>query len=183
MSPAFAHFPAEPFPETSRSHPESCQEDPRRYTEQSKSWQSLVKDSKFRSCFSSGLPTPPESRAMTGVSCNQHSSNDIVSQNYYPSKYSYPTYPSSKGTEAKPYQQNADPYTQSNSSMADQPRLWSGSRKREDSQGNKDIANSDSTIASYLQIPASINDSKGSLAEFAAEVGSILPSVNLANLS
>ena len=168
MSSAFASLPAAPFSESSRSELESFPGFPQQHTGHIKSWQSFAKGGRFESCYASGLPTPPETRAMTGTSINQHSSNDTVSQRYYPSKYSCQAYPS-KGTEVRHYPNNGDGYTYNHA--ADQQQLWSASQEKEVNQAPKSIPNSVSVIASYLQIPPSINDSKGSLAEFAAEVG------------
>ena len=66
---------------------------------------------------------------------------------------------------------NAHSYTHSNASTSDETQFWSGMRERESRDAANDSKGSESAIAIYLQIPSSINDSKGSLAEFAAEVG------------
>jgi Cyclin len=139
-----------------------------RYWGNLKSWQSLAQDTKFGSCFASGLPTPPETRAMNGVGLNQYNHNAISSQNYYPSKLPYPGYPTSNTTEVRSHQSNAINYN--NASSTTQLQAWHATRGKEDIPEQKEHSESDSTIASYLQIPSSINDSKGSLAEFAAEI-------------
>lgn len=136
-----------------------------------KSWHSLVQESRFGSSFASGLPTPPEPRAMTGVSLNQHNLNDVARQNYYPSKYSNPGHTYTRSQEVRHDQTKAEGFHHSRASSRDQTQFWSASREKEASQVvMKEVSGTDSTIASYLQIPASINDSKGSLAEFAAEI-------------
>lgn len=174
MLSASVHLPAAPFPESSRFEVESFREGPRLYTEHIKSWHSLVKEGKFGTGAARRLPAPPETTAMTGVSLNQHSSNAVVSQSYYPPKFSYPAHPSGRGAEVGPPQRNVKSYTHNNASTGDESQFWSGIREREDRYAPKDNASSDSAIASYLQIPSSINDSRGSLAEFAAEVGHVL---------
>jgi hypothetical protein len=108
---------------------------------------------------------------MTGVSLNHHNSNDVVSQSYYPSKFPYPSHATARVAEVRPSQQNIKSYTHSNALASDESQLWSGMREWEDRHAAKESKGSESAIASYLQIPSSINDSKGSLAEFAAEVG------------
>jgi hypothetical protein len=176
MSSALVHPSAAPFPKYSGFEVESCRQDPRLYTEDIKSWQSLVKEGRLGSCSASGLPSPPQTRAMTGVSLNQHTANDVVSQSYYPSK-SYPSYTSARGADVRAPQQDIKSYTHtnthsktnSNASASDESHFWSGTR--ESRHAAKESKGSESAIATYLQIPSSINDSKGSLAEFAAEVG------------
>lgn len=170
MSSALAHPPATAFPEPSRSDLTSFREGPQRYTGHVKSWQSLIKEGRSGTYFSSGLLTPPENRAMTGISLNQHNSNTVASQNYYPSKFPYSSYPSGRGAEVR-HHHNADSYDHNNRPTEDQQKLWSTTQEREDRHAPNDTSTSDSTIASYLQIPSSINNSRGSLAEFAAEVG------------
>ena len=173
MSPALAQHPSPSFPQPSKSELESLQEDPRKHAEHIKSWQFLVREDRLGSCFASGLPTPPDTRTMTGISVNQHHSNDVVSQSYYPSTFSYPGYPPASSAEVRNRQHNADSYNHNKSSSVGQSQYWSSNRDRADRQAPKDTSISDSTIASYLQIPSSINDTKGSLAEFVAEVGHI----------
>ena len=107
---------------------------------------------------------------MTGISLDQHNSNAVASQNYYPSKSSYSSYPSGRGADVR-HHQNADSYDHNNRPTEDQQKLWSTTQEREDRHTPKETSTSDSAIASYLQIPSSINNSRGSLAEFAAEVG------------
>jgi hypothetical protein len=170
MSSASVSLPAASFPESSRSDLERRQESSQPYPEHVRSWQLLAKGGIFGSCFASGLPTPPETRAMTGTSINQHHPNDIVSQHHYPSKFSDSAY-ASKDAEVRRYPHTVENYSYDTSSTSDQPPFWSASREKEVHQPSRNIPSSDSAIASYLQIPASINDSKGSLAEFAAEVG------------
>ncbi|KAF7510356.1 hypothetical protein GJ744_006852 [Endocarpon pusillum] len=106
---------------------------------------------------------------MTGISLNQHNSNTVASQNYHPSKFPYASYPSGRGAEVR-HHHNADSHDHNNRSTEDQQKLWSTAQEREDRHAPKDTSTSDSTIASYLQIPSSINNSRGSLAEFAAEI-------------
>jgi hypothetical protein len=177
MSSALVHPSAAAFPKYSGFEVENYRQGPRLYTEVIKSWQSLVKESRIGSYPASGLPSPPGTTAMTGVSLNQHTSNDVVSQSYYPSKF-YPTYTSARGVDVRAPQQDSKSYTHnnthsnthSNASISDESQFWSGTRERESAHAAKESKGSESAIATYLQIPSSINDSKGSLAIFAAEV-------------
>ncbi len=173
MSSALAQPPAISFPGSSRSGLTSFRQGPQRYTGYIKSWQSLLKEGRSGIYFSSGLLTPPESRAMTGISLNQHKSNAVSSHNYYPSKFSYSSYPSGRAAEVR-YHQNVDSHDDLSRPTENQQQHWSTTRGREDQHVSKDTSISDSTIASYLQIPSSINNSRGSLAEFAAEVGEVM---------
>jgi hypothetical protein len=174
MSSALGRPQPPPFPDSSRFEFEGFREGSQGHTEHGRSWQSLSKESRPGNCFTSGLPTPPETRAMTGTSLNQHNSNDVVSKGYYPSKFSYSSH-TSNGAEVRPRQHNIDGYNHNNSSTGVQSQFWPVSRERDAGSVGKNSSSSDSTIASYLQIPSSINNSKGSLAEFAAEVGYLLP--------
>ena len=170
MSSAFVSIPPTSFPGCSRLDRDRLQEGSQQHIEHKKNWQSLATEGILESRFASGLPTPPETTAMTGTSINQHHPNNLVHQNYYTSKFSHPA-SSVKGSEARNYPHNGEGRTYDISSTAYQPPLWSASRENEVNQTTKKVPASDSTIAPYLQIPSSINDSKGSLAEFAAEVG------------
>ena len=170
MSSALAHPLAAPFPQSSTAEFGSLK-GPQRYTEQIKSWQSLVTEGRLRSCFASVLPTPSEAKAMTGISLDQHNSNRITSQNHHPPRSSYASHLPSAGAEVRPTQHNLKGYHHTGSSRRDQPQIWTDSREQENRHVPRDSLASDLAIASYLQIPSSINDSRGSLAEFAAEVG------------
>lgn len=162
-------------PDPLRLASDGFEKNTRQYTEHTHSWQSLVGKGRPGSYFASGLPTPPETRVMTGIGLNQHNSSDVVPQSYFPSKSSYPGYFSARGQESLHHQHNLDSYNHNNvptySSRGNQSQSWSANHERENRNTLKDSSKSDSTIATYLQIPSSINDSKGSLAEFAAEVG------------
>jgi hypothetical protein len=171
MSSVLAHPPPAPFSESSNPDLGGFQKAHQRHTQQGNSWQSLVKEGRLGGCFASGLPTPPETRAMTGISLNQHNSNDVVSQSYYPSKVSNPGHAYTRSADVGYHRHNIESFNHNRSSSRDQPQFWPADREKENSRAVKDNPSSESAIASYLQIPSSINDSKGSLAEFAAEVG------------
>ncbi len=174
MSSTSVSFPPTCFPGFSRFDRERCQEDSQLHTGRTKDWQSLAKESILEGGLASGLPTPPETRAMTGTSINQRYPNNPVPPNHYTSKFSQPACPSN-GTESRNYSRNGQGQTYDLASIAHQPPLWSAGRGNEVNQISKNVPSSDSTIAPYLQIPPSINDSQGSLAEFAAEVRLFIP--------
>jgi hypothetical protein len=171
MSSVLVHPPPAPSSESSNPDLGGFQEAHQRHTQQNNSWQLLVKEGRLGGYFASGLPTPPETRAMTGISLNQHNSNDVVSQSYYPSKFSNPGHSYTRSADVGYHPHNIESFNHNRSSSRDQPQFWPANREKENSHAVKDKSNSESAIASYLQIPSSINNSKGSLAEFAAEVG------------
>lgn len=125
-----------------------------------------------RDIFQGGLPTPPASKAMTSLSIPNN--NGIYSQqyphvkqeqNYTPEKQEQ-QYPSVK-QERIPSSHNPDARHLRSASNG----RWSRNEheQRPQSKGVKDEYSSDQ-IASHLQIPESVNNSKGSIAEFAAEI-------------
>lgn len=175
MSSVLAHPPPAPFSASSNPDLGGFQEARQRHTQQGNSWRSLVKEGRLGGCFASGLPTPPETRAMTGVRLNQHNSNDVVSQSYCPSKFSNPGHSHTRSADVGYHQHNIESSNHNRSSSRDQPQFWRANREKENSHAVKGNSSAESAIASYLQIPSSINDSKGSLAEFAAEVGHLSP--------
>jgi hypothetical protein len=112
-----------------------------------------------------GLPTPPTypKEIMTGLSLNPINGNygnqqpNLHVKTHVPPMNSGQMYHSNQVTNAGGLYQN-QPVQTSQENHA---------RATEQSSQRKQSSNA---IASYLQIPASINDSKGSLAEFAAQV-------------
>lgn len=171
MSSALAYSPVVLFPEPSTLDIESFQEGPQRYTEHIRRWPSFDSKGRFGSSIASGLPTAAEIRAMTGTSLNLHNPNDVASHNYYPPKFSYADYSYMRGQEVRRDHHHDDNFDHHNASTAELSQVRSADWGRENSHAPKNHSNADYAIASYLQIPASINNSKGSLAEFAAEVG------------
>jgi hypothetical protein len=108
--------------------------------------------------FTSGLPTPPESKAMNGLS---------VAASY---RGTQPTH-----INTTRYMHNASATAsnmQHSLSQSSYDSQGSHTRHGSNTQGYRDDW-ATSTIASHLQIPESVNKSKGSLAEFAAEVSSV----------
>ena len=110
--------------------------------------------------FQGGLPTPPQSRNMTGVS---------LSNNYgtYPANHTY--------THNQQLSQHGSSLQPSRFSAAasSQPSHGHANGSRGTSSVDYGISTEKSmvnVIASHLQIPESINKSKGSITEFAAEV-------------
>lgn len=111
--------------------------------------------------FRDGLPTPPGD--MTGVAYNT-----TASSNYADKSYGGPIHSYSKVSTMPHAHVNSLPASPTplgkNRSFAPATKGASATEKvdQKKSTGN--------SIAPYLQIPSSINDSKGSLAEFAAQV-------------
>lgn len=131
---------------------------------------SKVKENGSGTCFASGLPTPPERKAMSAVSLNHHNSKYDTAQSYHSSRVNYNDRSAAREVLAGVHEQNLEGGNQNNSSKRNQSQLWPASQEKEKAHASKDSSNSASAIASYLQIPSSINDSKGSLAEFTAEI-------------
>lgn len=111
--------------------------------------------------FSNGLPTPPGSRAMAGVSLGD----------------SYPGFPSHLSQHKGDFSHNAVGASQGHRGLSlkngNSHALVSASNNNSDSyfrpavdQNNVNV----NAIAPHLQIPESVNKSKGSLAEFTAEI-------------
>ena len=102
--------------------------------------------------FAGGLPSPPVTKAMAGVQVE-------------------PAYPQAHTYQGSHPQQRADGYEYA----AQATNLTNNTAYSQmDSQSSQDMSQGEkrreNTIASYLQIPESVNQSKGSLAEFAAEI-------------
>lgn len=115
-----------------------------------------------------GLPTPPTD--MAGVSFNTAVSSNygVKSHNVY--NHSYPSTTSNlfNNTKANAFTQAMVPVTQHNTN-----HNTTLSVPKPATQPQRDMSDQKKTngsVASYLQIPSSINDSKGNLAEFAAQV-------------
>lgn len=112
-----------------------------------------------------GLPTPPSD--MTGVSYNTAVSSNygVKSHNVY-----NPSYPSNShlfnNSKVNALTQAMMPISQHNTNNNSSLSVPKPVQQRDMSDQKK----SNGSIASYLQIPSSINDTKGSLAEFAAQV-------------
>jgi hypothetical protein len=118
----------------------------------------------------SGLPTPPSTRAMNGVTLRQQPSHNTTSQPYQSSRFPLHNVPNNN----LPHQRDG----RDNLHHGDMQVRTNGFNSGHRTQGSqdRDISTSKSTtnaIASHLQIPESVNKSKGSLAEFAAEVGGV----------
>lgn len=122
-----------------------------------------------------GLRTPP--RDMSGTETNPLLPPNLVVLPYSSVPVggsNAPSYPSIQATLPPPrYQNKPEPfyasYKSANRSQSPTPVRRDGvlsheppTRRRKSSEGN--------SIVSYLQIPPSINDSQGSLAEFTAQV-------------
>ncbi|EEH21177.2 hypothetical protein PABG_03408 [Paracoccidioides brasiliensis Pb03] len=110
--------------------------------------------------YNFGLSTPPED--MTGIAVKQ----SVSSSNYGPKTYGIPSSYSNSASERSNIHLVTEGMAKNSASVREQqpPSLTSQvpeTRTKESSRNS---------IATYLQIPASINPSKGSLAEFAAQI-------------
>lgn len=116
------------------------------------------RDSKGNSCFQSGLPTPPATKAMPGV---------VLGNNYV--GYASQSFPQDKApiseTNTAPLHRSTGTLDNvGNYSLIPASNTTNGYGRPAIDQSNVNA------IAPHLQIPESVNKSKGSLAEFAAEI-------------
>lgn len=118
-----------------------------------------------------GLPTPPSD--MTGVSFNTAVSSNYgvkphnnVYNNAYPSTTSHLF----SNTKANAFTQATVPVTRQNTNHNTTLSVPKPAAPQREMADQKKTNKSSGSTASYLQIPSSINDSKGNLAEFAAQV-------------
>ena len=109
---------------------------------------------------------------MTGPNLSHALPNDVV-----PLAYTLPTYPLQDYSNAEDLTNNRDRYSNDGLSNRLTQHLHGhkAGNSRDLHQEAKETSND--SIASCLQIPDSVNNSKGSLAEFAAEVRAFLGSV------
>ncbi|KKA17138.1 Mucin, partial [Rasamsonia emersonii CBS 393.64] len=163
MSPALASYP-------SLSLPPPVAADPRRY--QSQYPECSSSKSAFRSVssgstewsvpFRVGLPTPPSE--MTGVTYN----TTLSSSMYGGKQYGVPVQQYAKApTQAPVNSVSTNTSTTAHQNYVPPPEKEAPAAASETKSQKK---NTNDSIAPYLQIPSSINNSKGSLAEFAAQV-------------
>jgi len=118
-----------------------------------RSHETSLHDSRGGSWYTSGLPTPPGTRIMSGAILSSGLAN-------YPPSHSYQQSRGYQDVSRSQLSQHA--HTSSTGQYA-------GFGQTNDSDGYTE-QNDINAIASYLQIPESVNNSKGSLVEFAAEV-------------
>lgn len=122
----------------------------------------------IESWFGGGLPTPPDTKDMTEVAPNRQANDNRSALSYHPSKP--PFHDVSDAKFAAQFRSNS--YSRA-SSRAQSEMLDLGMRtrdSRETSYASQDVSDKEDEIATYLQIPGSVNQSKGSLSEFAAEI-------------
>ncbi len=128
-----------------------------------------------------GLRTPPRELAnmMSGNPLLARDSGGIL-YNSVPAVKSTAPYSTSLGTIATAqYYSKAPP---SNDSRASTVRPENPTFQRDNGARGQQTGNSSTdsnSIATYLQIPSTINDSKGSLAEFAAQVRRLLAKASI----
>lgn len=121
------------------------------------SWQHL---------FRNGLPTPPTSKAMTGLTLKNHCSNGV-----HPPAQSLPKYPHQDASSGgnKTGERNRVDREQEQLGYNNHSQRHRPSTSRDFGFDTK--MSTGNVIASNFRIPESINSSGGSIAEFAAEVG------------
>lgn len=117
--------------------------------------------------FNGGLPTPPDTKDMTEVALNRLANDHPSTLPYQPAR---PLHDVSNSDFASQFRSHS--YSQSSSRAQNEMHDF-GSRtrdSRDSSYAPQSASEKEDEIASYLQIPGSVNHSKGSLAEFAAEI-------------
>lgn len=127
-----------------------------------------AENSHIQSWLGNGLPTPPETKEMTEVVPTRQVNNHPAALSYQPAR---PQFHDVSNNEFVA-QLRSSSYSQAPSRTQDE-MLDPGLRardSREQSYASQDVSEKDDEIATYLQIPGSVNQSKGSLAEFAAEI-------------
>lgn len=121
-----------------------------------------------QSWFGSGLPTPPDTKDMTEVALNRQASDH---PSILPYQLAKPSFHDVSNTEfASQFRSNSH----SQASSRTQNEMYDLGLRTRDSRSSsytaQGVSEKEDEIATYLQIPGSVNQSKGSLAEFAAEV-------------
>jgi hypothetical protein len=121
------------------------------------SWQRL---------FRNGLPTPPTSKAMTGLTLKNHYSNGV-----HPPAQSLSKYPrqDASSVENNTGERNLVGREQEHLAYHDRSQRHRPTTSRDFGFDTK--ISSGNVIALNFRIPESVNSSGGSIAEFAAEVG------------
>jgi hypothetical protein len=158
MSSMIANYPSTSEKYWARS---GCQS---KYTPSGLSHASHCEEVPGNTWFTSGLPTPP-GRMMSGVSISS-------AMPAFPPNHSYPsTHPPSDHSS---FQRPA--YSSQNNAAYQQQARIHGTSGTAAVQPDKSAVD---MIAAHLQIPESVNKSKGSLAEFAAEVSTPAPVSNM----
>ena len=118
--------------------------------------------------FGSGLPTPPDTEAMTEIGLNRLPNDNFSSVAYQPSRV--PLRDVSDTGFASQIRKN----THNTVLSTAQNEMLDTRAKSRDSREQgyivQQVPEKEDEIAIYLQIPGSVNQSKGSLAEFAAEI-------------
>lgn len=119
--------------------------------------------------FRGRLPTPPTPKTMTRVTLGLPGSDESIPQSYPPIQL--PFHDGANGRAATHLQNKPDNYGVM--SLRNEGEGWN-ERLEDPDVVSEQQGTADDSIASYLQIPESVNKSKGSLAEFAAEVSGIV---------
>lgn len=160
MSPALS-YPSSSFSQSfSSAHPYTFNQQP---PLSSLSKLSLNPISDWSVTLRDGLPTPPSD--MSGVAFNPQLAPSTYAANKQPQFPHFSKAPSARVPLANTVSNAAPNYLPP---MAKDPNVMSI-----DPKPQKKV--NDGSVSSYLHIPASINTTAGSLAEFAAQVGSFFP--------
>lgn len=119
-------------------------------------------EERWESRFRDGLPTPPQS-TMTSTAAGGYSSGNTSMQGYHLPMYQ----PANVATGSYSINSNvSNDYLQPGKDISGQPSTTSNGF----GSGYESKRNSSASIATYLQIPSTINNSQGSLSEFAADI-------------
>ncbi|KAG9782545.1 hypothetical protein ABEF93_004351 [Exophiala dermatitidis] len=140
----------------SKPHSKASYDNWTAYGPESKRWNSS------NSYFTSGLPTPPGSKAMPGLILNNAYNNDFSGEGYRQQEALLQDRPDTS-------QQHRQSSTATNGMNYSFVPLSSNNVLGPNSQRGTGQDKGDA-IAPHLQIPESVNKSKGSLAEFTAEI-------------
>lgn len=137
-----------------------------------------------------GLRTPP--KEMTAASFNPQFAPGSQYSGVPPSMPSATSYRSTAGTFGNAYQfsnghhSSNDQRSYKSASRPQSPRAHRDNATNQEQSSRRRSSSNGNAIVHYLQIPPTINDSKGSLAEFAAQVSRIerrAPRVNVSSSS
>jgi hypothetical protein len=163
MSSSLASEPAYYFPRQPHNQTPSSEElggssisSPSFEWKEGYSWQGL---------FRNGLPTPPTSKAMTGLTLKNHYNNGVYPPAQSLSKYSHQDAVSGENSTVE---RNLRDRAQEQLGYTDRSQRHRASNSRDFGFDTK--KSSGNVIASNFRIPESVNNSGGSIAEFAAEV-------------
>jgi hypothetical protein len=121
----------------------------------------------WQGIFRNGLPTPPTSKAMTGLTLKNYYNNGVYPPAQSLSRYSH------QDAEISSVERTVGDKRQEQLGYIDRSQRHRASSSRDFGFDTK--KSSGNVIASNFRIPESVNNSGGSIAEFAAEVCPVRP--------